>query len=121
MSGSSVAAVLLAVVSILPSPMRAGRKKAPSAYGIVSGTVFRDPGYAFPDAKVELLSKAPKPKKLQDAVTNYRGEFEFRVPPVEATYVVRASSKGYVADQKETTVSGEEQVEVSLVLSPEKK
>jgi hypothetical protein len=123
MSGSSLAAALLAVVSVLPAPAAQKKsKKAPAAYGIVSGTVFRDPGFALPDAKVILFSPGdPKPKKLQESVTNYRGEFEFRVPPNQATYLVRASSKGYRPEEKQTSISGEEQVEVNLVLSPENK
>jgi hypothetical protein len=119
MSGSSLAAIF-AALSLLPVPAPAG-KKPPPAYGIVSGTVFRDPGYALADAKVVLFSRAdPKLKKLQEAVTNYRGEFSFHVPPAQATYLVRASSKGYHPEEKETSISGEEQVEVNLVLSPEK-
>jgi len=121
MSGSSLAAALVVVLSMAAAPAGAGQQKAPSAYSIVSGTVFRDPGYALPDAKVVLLSKDPRPKKLQEAVTNYRGEFEFRVRPAEATYVVRASSKGYRTEEKEASVSPGVQVEVSLVLSPETK
>ena len=54
-------------------------------------------------------------------MTNYRGEFQFHVPPKQATYLVRASSKGYRTDEKEASVSGEEEVDVSLVLSPENK
>ncbi len=124
MSGSSFAVVLLAAVSALPAPAaqkKAARKQQAPAYGIVAGTVFRDPGFALADAKVTLYAPGgPKPKKLQEAATNFRGEFEFRVPPVAGTYLVRASSKGYRTEEKQTSVAAEEQVEVNLVLSPEK-
>src|ERR1700688_287091 len=82
----SVFALLLSVSAV----SLAGDKK-PAAYAVVAGTVFRDPGYALRDAKVVLMRAAEsKPKKLQESTTNYRGEFLFRVPPAEATYVLRA-------------------------------
>jgi hypothetical protein len=99
-----------------------GGDKKPAAYAIVEGTVFRDPGFALPDVKVVLMLRAePKPKKLQESTTNYRGEFLFRVPPAQATYVVRASLKGYHPEEKEAMISGEERVDVNLVLAPESK
>jgi hypothetical protein len=86
------------------------------------GTVFRDPGFALPNAGVTLtLQGDPKAKKLQQAITSPRGEFAFRVPPTPATYVVRASLKGFQAESKEAMVSGEERVEVTLTLTPESK
>ena len=42
----------------------------------------------------------PRDKKLQ-AVSDARGEFAFRVPPGAATYVVKASLKGFQAAEKE--------------------
>ena len=90
-------------------------------YAIVAGTVFRDPGYALSDARVILAVPGEKGKKLQEAVTNYRGEFLFRVPPREAKYVVRAAMKGYRPDEKEATISGPERIDVNLVLVPESK
>ena len=103
------------------SLVAAGAQKE-QEYAIVAGTVFRDPGYALADAKVMLSAAGtPKPKKLQEAVSNYRGEFLFRVPPREAKYVVKAALKGYRADEKEASVSGSERIEVNLVLVPEAK
>ncbi len=90
-------------------------------YAIVAGTVFRDPGYALPEAKVILSAPGEKGKKLQEAVSNYRGEFLFRVPPREAKYVVKAAMKGYRPDEKEATITGSERVDVNLVLVPEAK
>jgi hypothetical protein len=121
MSGNSFAALLVTVLSLFPATAPAGQKK-PSAFGIVSGTVFRDPGYALTGARVVLFLRTdPKPKKLQEAVTNYRGEFLFHVPSGQATYLVRASSNGYHPEEKEAAIAGEERAEVSLVLSPENK
>lgn len=104
-----------------------GQKNA--SYAIVEGTVFRDPGYALADAKVTLRASEPaagKQAKKQEATTNFRGEFLFRVPAVEAKYVVTANRKGFKEDSKEAAISGggvpgAERVEVNLVLSPEAK
>jgi hypothetical protein len=117
-----VSAVVLSAVLLSMAPgARAGDKK-PAPYAIVGGTVFRDPGFALPDAKVVLMLRTePKPKKLQEMTSNYRGEFLFRVPPKEATYVLRASMKGYRPDEKEAMISGEEHIDVNLVLTPESK
>lgn len=111
---------MLACVCLLLAPVWAQKKT--EVYSVVAGTVFRDPGYALADAKVVLAAAAdPKEKKIQEAMTNYRGEFAFRVPAREVKYVVKASMKGYRPDQKEAAVSGGERVDVNLVLVPESK
>jgi len=116
-SGSKLAA-LLAAIGLCAAGLSAGKKQAES-YSVVAGTVFRDPGFALPDAKVVLTLRGdPKAKKLQEAVTNYRGEFAFQVAPKEAAYVVKASMKGYGPEEKEAAISGGERVEVNLVLVP---
>ena len=102
----------------------ADRNDAPHA--VVAGTVFRENGFSLPGAAVTLAVKeAPgvpktKAKRLQ-AVSDSRGEFAFRVPPGTATYVVKASLKGFQAVEKEASVSGEERVEVTLMLPAESK
>src|SRR5215475_1603525 len=112
---------LASLVLLCVCGLAAGDKK-PAAYAVVAGTVFRDPGFALPDAKVALMLQAePKPKKLQEYVTNHRGEFAFRVPAKEATYVLRASLKGYRPEEKEAKISGEEHIDVNIVLTPELK
>jgi carboxypeptidase family protein len=121
MTGSKRVAILAVALPLFLSAVSLAGDKKPAAYAVVAGTVFRDPGYALPDVKVVLMQREPKPKKLQESTTNYRGEFLFRVPPVEATYVVRASLKGYMPEQKEAKISGEEHIDVNLVLSPESK
>jgi len=63
----------------------------------------------------------PKAKKLQQAVTNYRGEFAFDLPPLPVTYLLKASRKGFHPEQKEAMISGEERIEVTLTLAPESK
>ena len=102
----------------------ADRNDAPHA--VVAGTVFRENGFSLPGAEVTLAVKdepgVPKRKmrKLQ-SVSDPRGEFAFRVSPGAATYVVRASMKGFQSIEKEASVSGEERVEVTLVLPAESK
>jgi hypothetical protein len=97
-------------------------QKRPVEYAVVEGTVFRDPGFALADVKV-VLSEADgtKPRKLQEATTNYRGEYLFRVPAREAKYVVKATMKGYRPDEKQASISGAERIDVNLVLVPEAK
>jgi len=123
MNGSSRIAMFAAALLVLGmSAISLAGDKKPVTYSVVAGTVFRDPGYALPDAKVVLMRPAsPKPKKLQESTTNYRGEFLFRVPPVEATYVLKATLKGFRPEEKEAKISGEEHIDVNLVLTPESK
>jgi hypothetical protein len=100
----------------------ADKRPDPGAYAIVAGTVFRDPGFALPDANVTLtLRDDPRGKKLQQAVTTPRGEFLFRVPPRPAAYIVKAELKGFFPDEKEAAVSGEDRIEVTLTLVPKPK
>ena len=102
----------------------ADKNDAPHA--VVAGTVFRENGFALPGAAVTLAVKDPagvlkkKMKKLQ-SLSDRRGEFAFRVPPGAGTYVVEASMKGFQSIEKEASVSGEERVEVTLVLPGESK
>ena len=102
----------------------ADKNDAPHA--VVAGTVFRESGFSLPGATVTLVVKdAPgvpktKARKLQ-SVSDGRGEFAFRVPPGAATYVVRASLKGFQAVEKEASLAGEERVEVTLMLPAESK
>ena len=110
-------AVLLGCSLLLAA---ADRNDAPHA--VVAGTVFRENGFSLPGATVILAVKdAPKKAKKLQAVSDGRGEFAFRVPPGAATYVVRASLKGFQSVEKEASVSSDERVEVTLVLPAESK
>ncbi|MBZ5610407.1 MAG: carboxypeptidase-like regulatory domain-containing protein [Acidobacteriia bacterium] len=127
-SGTRLAFPLLALlVAILPPAASAAKKKlAPAAYGLVSGTVFQESGYALPDADVVLIpdpqpDSAPvKVKKLQ-AISDARGEFVFRVPPAPMRYTVTVTAKGFQVQQKSVTVQGEERVDVTFQLQAESK
>ena len=122
MNGSRILA--LAAAMLAGGWMPAGADKRPDAgpYAIVAGTVFRDPGFALPDANVTLtLRDDPRGRKLQQAVTTPRGEFSFRVPPRPTTYIVKAELKGFFPDEKEAAVAGENRIEVTLTLVPKPK
>lgn len=124
MSGSSVLALLALVFLGTPAPAAPGKKAAaqnqPEAYAIVAGTVFRDPGFALPGAKV-VLTLRDSGKKIAESLSSPRGEFAFRVQPKQATYILKASLKGYRTEEKEAAIEGQERIDVSLVLSPESK
>ena len=121
--GASVI-LLLATAGMLGA---AGKKKAlAESYALVSGTVFREPGFALPGADVTLVpdpepgQPAAKIKKLQ-AVSDARGEFAFRVPPAAMRYKVFVAAKGYNGEEKSASVQGEERVEVTFLLRAESK
>ena len=116
----------LALIAILPQAQAAGKKADPESYAVVAGTVFRDPGFALPNATVTLTpapsQAAPSVKiKKQQTVSNARGEFVFRIPPVSMHYTVRAAAKGYRDEEKPIDVEGEARVEVTFSLHEESK
>jgi hypothetical protein len=116
-TGNSTAALAVLACALLASA--AGKK--PEPYAVVAGTVFQENGFSLPGAVVTLLAKgAAKGKKLE-AVSDARGEFAFRVAAGAGTYVVKATHKGFQPAEKGALVSGEERVEVTLMLPAESK
>jgi len=114
-------AALLAVVCALGAADK--HKKAVEPYGLIAGTVFRDPGFAFSGALVTIV---PKPAdgsdlklRLNKAVSDARGEFAFRVPAVPMHYSVRAEAKGFKPVEKAAEINGDERVDVTFLLEPE--
>ena len=98
------------------------KKKSNDPDTVIAGTVFRDPGYALPEATVTLVRRDdPKHKKLVEVGTNMRGEFVIHVPATPDVYVVKASAKGFRAEEKEATVTGLDRVDMTFTLEPEKK
>jgi hypothetical protein len=108
-------------LAILSAFVMAGDKKKPAdAETVIAGSVFRDPGYALPEATVTLfLRDDPKHKKLAQLETTFRGEFAFHVPSTPAVYVVKASAKGYRSDEKEASVTGPDRIDLTFTLEPE--
>ena len=102
-------------------------EKQTGDFGVIAGTVFREPGFALPGAEVSLApvvdSNAPaaKPPKKQKAAADARGEFVFRVPPGPANYVVTAAAKGMKTVEKTASLTGTERIEVTFMLEQESK
>jgi hypothetical protein len=100
--------------------LAAGDKKKPEDAGtVIAGSVFRDPGYALPEATVTLVRRDdPKHKKLAEESTTFRGEFVFHVRAAPAVYVVKASAKGYRSEEKEASVTGPDRIDLTFTLEP---
>lgn len=120
--GSKLAALILAlgVCGLLPAGQKP--RKGQEAYAIVSGTVFRESGFALPGAEVTLSADPDPPQRSKikkiKAASDARGEFAFRVPAVPMKYRIQAEARGYKTGTREVAVQGEERVEVSFQLSP---
>ena len=121
-SGSRAVAAALVLLTL--SGLAAREKKADEPYSIVSGSVFREPGLALAGAEVTITPKladgSQMKLKITRAISDDRGEFAFRVPPKAAAYKVRATAKGFLADEKTAEVTGEgERVDVTFMLENE--
>ena len=118
--------LLLVLAAFLPGAAAAKKKPALDVYAVVSGSVFQESGYALPDADVTLIGEPPagastSKSDKQQAVSDERGEFIFRVPPGPAHYTVVVAAKGYQSLRKSVTVEGQERVEVTFQLDRESK
>jgi hypothetical protein len=117
--------ISLAILAAAFLPLAAAPKKKPplsDTYAIVSGSVFKENGYALAGADVilapEAQSNQTKPIQL---VSDVRGEFVVRVPPGPGNYKVSVHAKGYQTQQKTVSVQDQERVEVTFQLEPESK
>lgn len=112
-----LAAVLACSPGLLPS---AAAQDQPQA--VIAGTVFRDPGFAFPRVEVTLtpVTLPPGVKKLKPlkTATDGRGEYSFRVPAGAARYKVQASAPGFAPEQREVEIAASERIDVYLTLKP---
>jgi hypothetical protein len=107
----------------LPGAVAAGAakdKKAEASYALVAGTVFRESGLSLAGAEVELTAAgqpdpARKLKKMK-AISDARGEFSFRVPPIAGAYRLTVRAAGYETQEKPASVNGEERVDVFFSL-----
>jgi hypothetical protein len=121
--GISLLAVLTAAFAL---PSLGAKKKAAEPYVLLAGTVFRETGFALPNAEVVVIPDPPpdaprqKTKKLQ-AVSDARGEFAFRLPTGNMRYIVRVSAKGFRNEEKSVTVQGEDRLDVTFQLHEESK
>jgi hypothetical protein len=106
--------------------LRAGKKKSADLYAVIGGTVFRDPGFALRGAEVVLQPEKPVVNgvkmKGQKAISDARGEYAFRVPPIEAKYSIKVSAEGMKGETKPAeTRGGEERIDVTFTLLPASK
>jgi hypothetical protein len=104
--------------------------KTPPPIAVIAGTVFRDPGFAFPGARIRLepapqsatsdtiRGKVKVKVKKMEAVSDQRGEFAFRVPPVPMRYNLSITATGHLPDQREVIVAGEGRQDVFVTLKP---
>jgi len=120
-----ISLLLLAAACALPG-LADKKKAAAEPYFLLDGTVFREPGFALPNAEVVVIPDPPsdaapvKVKKMQ-AVTDARGEFAFRLPTAPMRYLVKASAKGFHSEEKPVTVQGEDRLDVTFQLHEESK
>ena len=101
----------------------AGDKKPPPEPSVVAGTVFRDPGFALAGADVTLSVKTPpqrvKVPKVQRTISNFRGEYSFRVPAARAEYVITVKAPGLIDEEKTAALGDDpERLDVYLTLKP---
>jgi hypothetical protein len=125
--GSSWAlpAILIFLCAVFSNPVLSAAKKersknAVAPYALIAGTVYRPPGFALPRAEVVISPEQPevngtKLKKAQ-AVTDARGEWAIRVPPVPAKWQVNVNIDGYLPEQRSVSVEGEQRVDLSITL-----
>jgi hypothetical protein len=117
--------LVLCLAALAAVAAQAGEKKTTAEpYALVAGTVFHASGFALPNATVTLIpspqtsGSATKAKK-QQAISDSRGEFVFRVPAAAMRYSVKAEAKGRLSQEKFVTIGGEERVDVTFQLEPE--
>lgn len=117
--------VAFLVALLCPAALSAKKEKQKSAnapFALIAGTVYRPPGFALPGAEVAIVPELPESNgvklKKVDAVTNFRGEWAIRVPPVPAKWQVDVKSSGYLPQQRSVTIEGEQRIDLSVVLEP---
>lgn len=118
--------VIVAVLLCLP--LTAAKKEKPSTasepYSLIAGTVYRPPGFAFPGAAVTLTPEQPSANgvklKKASAITDARGEWALRVPPVPAQWRVDVKVDKYRPEQRSVSIIGEQRVDLSIILEPVK-
>jgi hypothetical protein len=116
----SISLLLLAAAFVLPG-IAAKKRAPPEPYVLLDGTVFRETGFAFPNAEVVVIpdpapdAQPPKVKRLQ-TVSDARGEFAFRLPLASMRYIVKVHAKGYRNKEKSVSVQGEDRLDVTFQL-----
>jgi hypothetical protein len=117
----------LAIAALLCAPPAVGAKKekskeTPAAFALIAGTIYRPPGFALSGVQVKLVPDSSEVENVKlkkaEAVTDARGEFAVRVPPVPAKWRVDVKVDGYRPEQRSVSVTGEQRVDLSIILEP---
>ncbi len=108
---------------ISPAKEKEKKSKLSDSWAVVAGTVFRTPGFALPGAEVTLDPDKDNPEhvkvKRQQAVSNSRGEYAFRVPATPLRYTVSVKANGFRSDSKQVQIQGDQRIDVFFQLEPE--
>jgi len=101
----------------LATPLATARDKKVEARALLSGSVFREPGFALRGASVVVTTTGSGKKKQEwKALTDARGEFVLHVAAGPADYTVVVRATGFRSEQKPVTLAGEENVELAFLL-----
>jgi hypothetical protein len=96
---------------------------------LLRGSVFNAEGFSLPGVQLKLQrirneEEAKDNKKIDSFkmsyVSNSRGEFAFRLPPIRARYQVTAILSGYKPQTKIVDVGADESVPLAFSLEPVK-
>jgi hypothetical protein len=115
-------ALLCAIPSLAGKKKNSPEKDLTEPHAVVAGTVFRSTGFALEAAEVTVAPESPsedqsKIKKVK-GLTDARGEFAVRVPPVPMRYVVHVKLNGYQDQEKTVSIEGEQRKEINFLLEP---
>lgn len=106
--------LLLAFLALPALLTLSAADKPPQARAIVAGSVFDSNGRSLPGCKVEVVSESDSRQK-QQALTDRRGEFAFRVPV--GRYAISVTAKGFQAQEKTVQVEEGEKSNATFLLS----
>jgi hypothetical protein len=123
--GRLLIAIAFLVTLLCPAALSQKKDKQKSAsvpFALIAGTVYRPPGFALPGVEVIIAPEQPDVNgvklKKAETVTNFRGEFAVRVPPVPARWRVDVKTNGYRPEQRSVSIEGEQRFDLSFVLEP---
>jgi len=89
---------------------------------MIAGTVFRESGLSLAGAEVSVApaseQKGNSRVRPVKVVSDARGEFVVRLPAGPARYRVAVSARGYQPVEQTVEISGEERVDLSIILQP---
>ncbi|MCS7315092.1 MAG: carboxypeptidase-like regulatory domain-containing protein [Bryobacterales bacterium] len=114
--------LLVLLASLAPGIASAGQQhRKPIPYALIAGTVFREDGLSLPGARLvlEREGEARRDRRFrkQEAISDARGEFAFRVPPEPSQYRLTASAPGFESQHRQVQIQGEERIDVFFRLT----